>query len=100
MAWLPRATYALLVALLPATATVVGLVVLGQVPTLPEALGVGLVVAGVALHRARTGQVAANTAGGHLAASVLGITVDLSSVRGRHRRPPGSRQWVLAHAAR
>jgi len=54
MARLPRATYALLVALLPATATVVGLVVLGQVPTLPEALGVGLVVAGVALHRART----------------------------------------------
>jgi inner membrane transporter RhtA len=54
MARLPRATYALLVALLPATATVVGLVVLGQVPTLPEALGVGLVVAGVALHRGRT----------------------------------------------
>jgi inner membrane transporter RhtA len=51
MARLPRASYALLVALLPATATVVGLVVLGQVPTLAEAVGVGLVVAGVAVHR-------------------------------------------------
>ena len=48
---LPRATYALLVALLPATATVIGVVVLTQVPSLREAAGVVLVVAGVALHR-------------------------------------------------
>ena len=34
MARLPRATYSLMVSLLPATATVVGLVVLGQTPTL------------------------------------------------------------------
>jgi len=51
MARLPRATYALLVALLPATATVVGVVVLAQLPTAAEAAGVALVVAGVALHR-------------------------------------------------
>jgi inner membrane transporter RhtA len=51
MARLPRATYALLVALLPATATVVGVIVLAQLPTVAEAAGVGLVVAGVALHR-------------------------------------------------
>jgi inner membrane transporter RhtA len=51
MARLPRSTYALLVSLLPATATVVGLVVLGQVPTATDAAGVGLVAAGVALHR-------------------------------------------------
>jgi inner membrane transporter RhtA len=51
MARLSRATYALMVSLLPATATIVGLVVLGQVPTTPEVLGVVLVVAGVALHR-------------------------------------------------
>jgi len=51
MARLARATYALLVALLPATATVVGVVVLAQLPTLAEAAGVGLVVTGVALHR-------------------------------------------------
>jgi inner membrane transporter RhtA len=52
MARLPRATYALLVSLLPATAVVIGVTVLGQVPSLPEAAGVMLVIAGVALHRA------------------------------------------------
>ena len=56
LARLPRATYSLMVSLLPATATVVGLVVLTQVPTLPEALGVALVVAGVALHRPPAGE--------------------------------------------
>jgi inner membrane transporter RhtA len=51
MARLARATYALLVSILPATATVIGIVVLAQLPTPPEALGVALVVAGVAIHR-------------------------------------------------
>jgi inner membrane transporter RhtA len=51
LARLPRATYALLVSLLPATATVIGVVVLAQVPTLVEVAGVALVVAGVAVHR-------------------------------------------------
>ena len=50
MARLPRASYALLVSLLPATAALIGLVVLGQLPTAAEALGVGLVVLGVAAH--------------------------------------------------
>jgi inner membrane transporter RhtA len=51
MARLARATYALMVSLLPATATVIGVLVLAQVPSLREVAGVGLVVAGVALHR-------------------------------------------------
>jgi inner membrane transporter RhtA len=51
MARLPRATYALLVALLPATATVIGMVVLAQVPEPAEVLAVALVVAAVAVHR-------------------------------------------------
>jgi inner membrane transporter RhtA len=51
MARLPRATYATMVALLPAIATIIGLVVLGQVPTLIELAGLGLIIAGVALHR-------------------------------------------------
>ena len=51
MARLTRAAYALMVALLPATATVIGVAVLGQVPTWVELAGVTLVVAGVALHR-------------------------------------------------
>jgi inner membrane transporter RhtA len=48
---LPRATYALMVSLLPATATLIGVVVLTQVPTVAEASGIALIVAGVALHR-------------------------------------------------
>src|SRR5215218_1318038 len=51
MARLPRATYALLVSLLPATATVIGVVVLAQLPSPQELTGVALVVAGVAVHR-------------------------------------------------
>lgn len=54
MKQLPRATYALLVSLLPATATVIGVVVLQQVPSLREVAGVALVIAGVALHRDRS----------------------------------------------
>jgi inner membrane transporter RhtA len=53
MARMQRATYALLVALLPATATVVGVVVLTQVPSWVEVAGVALVVLGVAVHRER-----------------------------------------------
>ncbi|MGH2947350.1 MAG: EamA family transporter [Solirubrobacteraceae bacterium] len=51
MAKLTRAAYALMVALLPATATVIGIAILGQVPAWVEVAGVALVVAGVALHR-------------------------------------------------
>ena len=55
MARMRRATYALLVALLPATATVIGVLVLAQLPTPVEVAGVALVVGGVALHRERAG---------------------------------------------
>jgi inner membrane transporter RhtA len=51
MARLPRATFALLLALLPASATVIGILVLHQLPTLLESLGILLVAGGVALHR-------------------------------------------------
>jgi inner membrane transporter RhtA len=54
MARLPRATYATMVALLPALATIIGIIVLAQVPTSIEVLGLGLVIAGVALHRPHT----------------------------------------------
>ena len=52
MARLPRSTFALMLSLLPATATAVGVIVLHQVPTFIELGGVTLVVAGVAIHRA------------------------------------------------
>ena len=42
---LPRARFALLLALLPATAAIIGALILGQVPTPVEAAGIALVVA-------------------------------------------------------
>jgi inner membrane transporter RhtA len=53
MTRLSRATYSLMVSLLPATASVIGIVVLAQIPRAVEVLGVTLVVAAVALHRER-----------------------------------------------
>jgi inner membrane transporter RhtA len=53
MARLARSTYSLMVSLLPATATIVGVVVLAQIPSAVEVLGVTLVVAAVAVHRER-----------------------------------------------
>jgi inner membrane transporter RhtA len=52
MARLPRATFALMLSLLPATAALIGLIVLHQVPHMIEVAGIVLVIAGVALHRA------------------------------------------------
>ena len=51
MARMTRSTYALMVALLPAVATVIGVVVLAQLPSALEAVGVALVILGVAVHR-------------------------------------------------
>ena len=51
MARLARATYALFVALLPATATAIGVVVLRQLPTAVDLAGIALVMLGLALHR-------------------------------------------------
>lgn len=51
MSRLPRASFALLLALLPATATIVGVVVLAQIPTLKDVVGVILVMLGVAIHK-------------------------------------------------
>ena len=52
MARLPRATFALLLALLPAMASLIGAVVLHQLPSLLEIAGIVLVIGGVVLHRA------------------------------------------------
>jgi inner membrane transporter RhtA len=53
MARLSRATYSLMVSLLPATATIVGIVVLAQIPSAAELVGVALVVSAVGVHRER-----------------------------------------------
>lgn len=51
MARLPRASFALMLSLLPLTATLIGVIVLRQVPSLTDCLGIALVVAGVAIHK-------------------------------------------------
>lgn len=50
MARVSRATFAVLLCLLPASAVVIGLIVLGQQPGVQDLVGIALVIAGVALH--------------------------------------------------
>jgi inner membrane transporter RhtA len=51
MACLPRATFALMLSLLPAVAVLIGAVVLRQVPTPIEIIGIVLIMSGVAIHQ-------------------------------------------------
>ena len=84
MARLPRATYALFVALLPATATVIGVIVLHQLPSPLELTGIALVMVGVGLHRsnpADSGRV--RTADGNM-------PVAAAHAGGRPQMPPAA----------
>ncbi|MEM7207453.1 MAG: EamA family transporter [Pseudomonadota bacterium] len=51
MSRLPRASFAFLLALLPATATIIGVIVLSQIPSPVDVIGVVMVMIGVAVHR-------------------------------------------------
>ncbi|GLW35793.1 EamA family transporter [Actinoplanes regularis] len=51
MARVRRATFALMLSLLPAAATLIGLLVLAQLPTVRDLLGVGLVTVAVVIHQ-------------------------------------------------
>lgn len=51
MSRLPRASFALLLTLLPAVAAFAGAIVLAQIPSLRDLSGIALVMAGVAVHR-------------------------------------------------
>ena len=55
MARLPQAAFALLMSLLPASATVIGVIVLHQLPRPPEIIGIALVAGGVALRAEPSG---------------------------------------------
>jgi inner membrane transporter RhtA len=57
MARLSRASYALFVALLPAMATVIGVIVLRQFPSISDLAGIALVMLGVGLHRAQPDEI-------------------------------------------
>jgi inner membrane transporter RhtA len=50
MARMPRATFATMLALMPACAMAIGAIVLGQVPTVEELCGIGLVTLGLIIH--------------------------------------------------
>ena len=63
MSRLPRATFSLMLALLPVFATVIGAIVLRQIPTVQDAAGITLVVAGVAIHQQERKQRGIRTAG-------------------------------------
>jgi inner membrane transporter RhtA len=63
MARLPRATFSLMLALLPVCATVIGAIVLRQIPTVQDAVGITLVVLGVAMHQQERKQGGIHTAG-------------------------------------
>jgi len=52
---LPAASFSLLLSVLPAIATAMGIIILRQFPSRPQLLGLALVVAGVALHRPEEG---------------------------------------------
>jgi len=51
MARLPRASFALMLCMLPALAVVIGAVILGQVPSGIEMVGILLIMGGVAIHQ-------------------------------------------------
>ena len=51
MARLPRASFALMLTLLPASATIIAAIVLSQIPSPREMTGIALVMAAIALHR-------------------------------------------------
>jgi inner membrane transporter RhtA len=51
MARLSRASFALMLTLLPASATIIGAIVLGQVPSPREMTGIALIMAAMAIHR-------------------------------------------------
>lgn len=55
MSRLPRASFALLLALLPASATIIAAIVLAQIPTLQDLAGVALVMIGIAIHQPKRG---------------------------------------------
>jgi inner membrane transporter RhtA len=54
MARLPRATFALMLALLPVFATIIGAIVLRQLPTAQDIAGIACVTAGIAIRSERT----------------------------------------------
>lgn len=51
MARLGRATFALMLSLMPAAAVAIGALVLGQIPSAQDLIGIALIIVGIVLHR-------------------------------------------------
>ena len=51
MSRLPRASFALMLAILPATATNIAAIILAQIPSFQDLLGIALVIIGIAVHK-------------------------------------------------
>ncbi|MDT4851305.1 hypothetical protein FQZ97_854830 [compost metagenome] len=51
MSRLPRASFALCLAILPDSATIIAALMLAQIPSLQDLLGIALVMLGIAVHR-------------------------------------------------
>jgi inner membrane transporter RhtA len=51
MSRVPRATFALYLAILPATATLIAAIMLAQIPTLQDIVGIALVMIAIAIHK-------------------------------------------------
>ncbi|MNE67056.1 hypothetical protein D3C80_1626440 [compost metagenome] len=51
MSRLPRASFALCLAILPASATIIAAIMLAQIPSLQDLLGIALVMLGIAVHK-------------------------------------------------
>jgi inner membrane transporter RhtA len=54
MSRLPRASFALMLAILPPTATIIAAIILAQIPSLQGLLGIALVMIGIAVHKPAT----------------------------------------------
>jgi len=61
MSRLPRASFALMLTLLPTSAAVIGAIVLAQLPTSRDVIGIALVMLGIAIHRPASAPSAAST---------------------------------------
>jgi inner membrane transporter RhtA len=72
LARLPRATFALLLCLLPAVATILGILVLTQIPTWAELAGVTLVAAGIGAHQTKPSEAAIGPAQARQVAGPVG----------------------------
>lgn len=51
MSRLPRASFALMLAILPPTATIIAAIILAQIPSFQDLLGIALVMIGIAVHK-------------------------------------------------